>query len=439
MPPSPRSTAPTSTAPTSTAPAAREIEHLRWPAEPAFYRPDHGRSLVGVFPTVFELLGREPGPFPGLLAHLPAASPRRARKVLVLCLDGFGFRHLDRAGRFRALYGDYGTWVTSVFPSITSCALTSIYQGLPPSRHGITGHLIWKDFPGAVVDMLRMQVVGAKASLTDAGFDVRRWQREPGLLAGPHSRGLHGYHLMHNAIVGSGLSTLCYGDTPLVGFGEMLEGVTKAARILDDLDSGWVGLYLATLDTLTHVLASEGAQSGLAVRHIEEALAWLTTLLSPRTLADTALVIAADHGDDSVHHWVPLHGPPGEWLQAHTRALGFSGRVLHVYLGSPADADTVRGWLADYIGAAGRVFAYDEVRELAGPQPDPAVDEPWLRQSLGDLVAILHAGHNWQRLAPDPDQEKPYASHLVSQHGGLSAGELFVPLVCAPLAALAPE
>ncbi|MBI2299430.1 MAG: alkaline phosphatase family protein, partial [Armatimonadetes bacterium] len=47
--------------------------------------------------------------------------------------------HAERSARIRA-----STWLTSVFPSITSTAMTSIYQGLPPSRHGILGHQIWK-------------------------------------------------------------------------------------------------------------------------------------------------------------------------------------------------------------------------------------------------------------------------------------------------------
>ena len=74
--------------------------------------------------------------------------------------DGLGFKELAQAPRLRGLYETYGTWITSVFPSITSCALSSMFQGLPPNRHGILGHYIWKDFPGAVVGRQFQHLIG---------------------------------------------------------------------------------------------------------------------------------------------------------------------------------------------------------------------------------------------------------------------------------------
>ena len=139
-----------------------ETEALRWDRFPGFYRPDYDRCLTGVMPTILELLGHPREGFPTLRAHLPERSPRRAKRALLLCCDGLGFKELAQSVRLRELYGSYGTWITSVFPSITSCALSSMFQGLPPNRHGILGHYIWKDFPGAVVDMLKMQAATAR-------------------------------------------------------------------------------------------------------------------------------------------------------------------------------------------------------------------------------------------------------------------------------------
>jgi hypothetical protein len=408
-------------------------ERLRWEAMPDCYRPDYARSLTGVFPTLFSLLGR---PAPGhadLLHCLPADSPRKARRGFVLCLDGMGFKEMALSGRFRALYPRYGTWITSVFPTITSCALSSLYQALPPARHGILGHYVWKDFPGAVVDMLRMQVHGANAPLHAAGFDVQRWKQEPGILESPAAEGLPGHQLMHYSIVNSGLSTYSYGKAQLGGFAETLEGFTKAARLLQGMDTGWVGLYLATVDTLSHSLTGDSPQVGLALRQIEEALSWMVGTLTPEVARETALFVVADHGQSTLVHTMAWSAEERDRLLAGTRALGFSGRVMHLYF-KPGKEEEILAWLRPRIAHAGQVFRFDEVGDLIGPAKDPA----FARQSLGDAVALLREGYNWDK-AGLLVTKRVYPSDLVSQHGGLSWDEMFVPLLCAPLTAMLGE
>lgn len=409
----------------------RETEYLRWETEPEFYRPDYSRGLNCVLPTVFELLGR-PAPGRPTLGHvLPKASLKPARKVFLLCVDALGFKEFSHASRFQALYRDYGTWITSVFPSITSCALTSIYQALPPARHGLLGHLIWKDSPGAVVDMLKMHVVGAEASLADSGFDLTQWKREPGLLETGENGKVKGIHLMPEPIVNSGLSTYTYGEAQRVGYTDFLEGLTKAGRMLTDSDQGWISLYTPQVDTLSHVLGGDSPQMRLAVRQIEEAVTWMIGSLPPRVVEESTLMVIADHGQADTRVRIPLHGQPMEWLESHTRAVGFSGRVMHVYLGRHPEAEASR-WLSELVGEGGRVFRFEEVRELTGP----GGDDGWIRQSLGDLVVVLREGYNWEKRPPGDD---PYASQLVSQHGAMSWHEMFTPLLCAPFPALLGE
>ncbi len=152
-----------------------------------------------------------------------------------------------------------------------------------------------------------------------------------------------------------------------------------------------------------------------------------------------------------------------KWLEAHTRAVGNSGRVLHVYL-DPGQQERVLPWLREFVGGAGRVFSFEEVMALTGPplegnhaDGDHAdgnhagagignaanglsgdglpIHADWVRRSLGDLVAILDDGYNWQRRNPK-HESGPYESQLASQHGALSWNEVFVPFICAPMAAL---
>jgi hypothetical protein len=423
------------------APSAEATEYLRWERFPEFFRPDYSRSLTGITPTVLSLLGRTVAGAATLHAHLPKGSPRRAKKVLLICLDGFGFKELAQSSRLQGMQREYGTWITSVFPSITSTAMTSIYQGLPPSRHGILGHHVWKDSPGGVVDMLRMQVVGAQASLAKAGFDVNSWKREAGLMDAPLAEGMNAVHLMPAHIVGSGLSSYCYGGTRLVGFLEPLEGFAKAARLLSGMDGGWVGLYLSSVDSLAHAFGGDTPPVRMVLRQIEDSLAWMTSTMAPYDLDDTVVMVIADHGQCDVKRKVRLEGETWDWLEAHTRAIGFSGRVMHVYLGPEHthEEDRVAARLETLCGDAGRVFPFAEARELAGPEPDATpADAAWVRQTLGDYVVILRDEINWDK-PKKQEQPFPYGTPLVSHHGALSHAEMVIPVIVAPLAAVRGE
>ena len=413
-------------------PSGEETAHLTWAGEPGFFRPDYSRALSTVMPTVYELLGHAPDDRPTMTRLLPAATPRHVSRVFVLCIDSLGFKEMAHGARFPQLYQDYGSWVTSVFPSITSTALSSLYQGLPPARHGIAGHLIWKDFPGGIVDMLQMRVVGAKALLGDSGFDVNQWKREPGLLESAHSAHVPGMHLMPSQIVNSGLSTYSYGKTSMVGFAHPVEGFTKAAQMLADIKHGWVGLYLDMVDTLGHVITHDVPQFGLVVRYIEDCVYWLAESLPPDVARDALLVVIADHGQDSIQEMLSLRGEHAEWLRAHTRALGFSGRVMHIYLRPGDQPREVRTGLEALVGDRGRVFDFAQAATLVDTTPDDA----WARQSLGDLVAVLHEGFCWDAYEMF-NRPGPYGTRLVSQHGGMSRDEMFVPMLTVPLDVLA--
>ena len=63
-----------------------------------------------------------------------------ARAVVLLVLDGLGWEARTRhAALLPELSAMDGRAITTVIPSTTPAALTSITTGLPPGRHGITG------------------------------------------------------------------------------------------------------------------------------------------------------------------------------------------------------------------------------------------------------------------------------------------------------------
>src|SRR5262249_9060114 len=104
-----------------------DVEALSEPVKPEY----GGANVCNVVPA---LLGRRDV---GLLPE-PVAG---ARSVVLLVLDGLGWEAIGaHAGTAPTLSSLVGGPVTTVVPSTTPAALTSITTGQPPGRHGVTGY-----------------------------------------------------------------------------------------------------------------------------------------------------------------------------------------------------------------------------------------------------------------------------------------------------------
>jgi hypothetical protein len=104
---------------------------------PALVRPAFGQGCVSDLMPL--MLARGPG------AMLPVELPAGGKR-LVLVLDGVGWEQLQqRPGLTPTLSAMAGGPITTVAPSTTATALTSITTGLTPAEHGIVGYRMLVD------------------------------------------------------------------------------------------------------------------------------------------------------------------------------------------------------------------------------------------------------------------------------------------------------
>ena len=117
------------------------------------FRPAYdGAAVSNVVPA---LLGTRPA------AWLPAPV-RDATTVVLLVVDGLGWdAATSRPAERRELAAMEGGPITTVAPSTTASALTSITTGLAPSQHGVTGFRVVIDH--AVLNVLSWQSSNRRA------------------------------------------------------------------------------------------------------------------------------------------------------------------------------------------------------------------------------------------------------------------------------------
>ena len=323
-----------------------------------------------------------------------------ARRVLLLVLDGLGWNQLqERRGVAPVLAAMEGRPITTVAPSTTSAALTSIATGRPPGEHGVVGYRISVD--GSVLNALRW---------TTGDGDARR-RIDPVTFQACSTFGNQYPPVVTRAeFAGSGFTQAHLSATRLVGY-RGRQGLLDST--VDLLASGepFVYAYWDDIDRVAH-------EYGLADRYEEELAdcdAMLATLLE-RLPSGTAVVVTADHGQVHVGDRV-LDLPP----EVTTCLEGQSGEARFRWLHArPGAAAELHAATAEAFGGHAWIRTREEVEEQCwlGPRLTEAA-----RSRLGD-VALVARGRVAFR-----DPAEVMSITLVGRHGSLTPDEMLVPAV----------
>ncbi len=331
---------------------------------------------------------------------LPAVAAG-AERVVLLVIDGLGWNQLaTRRASTAALSGLDGGPITTVAPSTTATALTSISTGLPPGEHGVMGYRI--AVHGEVLNVLRWNTSAGDARQTIPPNKIQihpafGGQRPPVVTRAEFERS--GFTLAH------------LDETRFTGYrtlGTLTAEVVRLARSGEP----FVYAYYEGLDKVSH-------EYGLGAQYDEE-LRWIDHLVATlleRLPSGTVLVVTADHGQvvvppehilelpGDVHTHVAAQSGEGRFRWLHARS-GRSGALLEAAQGALGHAAWVRsrseaiaeGWYGPVVtdAAAGR---------------------------LGDVLLAAKGTYAFN----DPNDTGPYL--LVGRHGSLTDDEMLVPLL----------
>ena len=369
------------------------------PPEPVLPRYG-GPCLSSVVPA---LMGRHSG----APDWLPAPT-LDARQVVLLVLDGFGWAQLQSSSAtLPALAAGVGGPITSVAPSTTATALTSLATGTPPARHGVVGYRLQLEAAGngrgsgEVMNVLRWR--------SDRGDLRRRVPAQQFQTVAPFG-GEPVPVVTRGEFASTGFSAAHLAGTRMVGWSVPSTMVVETRRLLREGEP-FVYVYYDGLDKVAH-------ERGLGEHYIEE------LRMADRIVADlvdalvpgAALVVTSDHGQVDVGTSARLPGPE---LLAGVEMFSGEGRFrwLHV---RPGALDDVVSAAREEHGHEAWVHTREELVE-AGWFGGPLLPEVAAR--LGDVALVAHAPVAF--LDPADTGE----TRLAARHGSLTAAEMWVPLI----------
>lgn len=365
---------------------------LMLPAEPG-----HARSLTAVLPTVSESLRSGAGGLPP------------ARSAVVVLVDGLGAHNLDsRAGhaRFLSSHRAKKDVALSVFPTTTAAALTSLFTGVEPGRHGIVGYRVRVPESG----VLSNQLTGWEKD----GLDPLVWQRSAGFF--PQHPEVPGFVVSKAEYRDSGFTRAAFRGTTFLDAASIADRLALAAQTAHENPGSIVYAYAPELDSLGHRLGWESDAWTGQLESLDGAVRDAVQSL-PR---DIGMLLTADHGMVDVPRHAHVLLTAGSPLVDGVAAVAGEPRMLHLYAEPGASADVRARW-QQAEGTRAWVFSRAEAIEagLFG-----AVD-PEVEDRIGDVLVAARAqiAYYDDRLLDKAPQK------MVGQHGSLTSAERIVPLL----------
>lgn len=364
---------------------------------PPLVLPDYGRAcLSGLVPALMAPPGQRPQWLP--------RSARDAEQVALLVLDGFGWLQLrERASSTPTLAAMEGGAITTVAPTTTATALTSLSLGQVPAEHGVVGYKFVVEGPSGqeVLNVLRW---------TTSSGDARQFL-PPGQLQPTEAFGGRAVPVVSRwEFVGSGFTQLHQLGAAQVGW-SVPSSIPVLLRRQFDQGEPFVYAYYEGVDKIAHA-AGLGELYDAELRYADQLVASILASLP----AGAVLAVTADHGQVDVG---ARAAPILAELAVRCRMVSGEARFrwLHAEPGQQRDLERCA---RDLYETEAWVATIDEVSELGllgGPLG------PVARSRLGDVVLVPLGDQAF--LDPKDGGE----ASLVCRHGGLSPDEMLVPLL----------
>ena len=395
-----------------------------------------GYSLSNIPASVCRLLDVPDYGEPPLGADILAELGGPYKKVVLLVVDALGFTLLnhylesDHAAFLKAqLANSLYLPLTSICPSTTASALTTLWTGVSPATHGVIGYEMWAKEYGMVINNILHSAIsfyGDTGGLRRAGFDPDAFLGRKTLGSHLADNGVESSAYLHYSIGSSGLSSMHLNNVNLHGYiseADMWVNMRNVMNANPD-QRAYIYAYWSTIDTLTHRF---GAYNERLAYEFSSFFQLFQSIfiegLTKQARRDTLFIVTADHGSKETprydHFDLRNHTALNDMLRIQPTC---EHRLVFLYT-KPGMAPAVSDYFTDQWGDKFTLITSQTAFDIGlfGPGPHhPAIDD-----RVGDLIAIAHDdAYLWWA-------DKPNV--MLGRHGGLNTEEMLIPFYALPL------
>lgn len=395
-----------------------------------------GLSILNIPASLCSLFGIPALGAPPLIPEILSSLGDDVQHIILILMDALSLHRFKRW----MLEGKTPVWktclkggllapLTSIMPSTTTSAMTTLWSGSSTTEHGIAGYELWLKEYGIVANMIQQSPIsfrGARGSLEQTGFQPENSLSVPTL--GPHflQHGITPYSFQHYSISNSGLSRTYLKDVSLEPFGSAAELWIGLRQLIEarknEKTYAWV--YWGTVDSLSHRFGPDDE------RPEAEFIAFSSSFernflnkLGRENRVNTLVILTSDHGQTFTpkKQKYDLRYHPHLLNLLHIQPTGESRFIfLHI---RPGQIDAVREyieqtWPGDFIVIESKTM-------LESGLLGPGTPSPQLIDRLGDLTVLAkNDSYFWW---------SPKENPLLGRHGGLAPEDMLVPFLAVRL------
>ncbi|MGQ9479098.1 MAG: alkaline phosphatase family protein [Thermoproteota archaeon] len=423
-------------------PASWEVEGLRLReiAQGLFVPGYDGYSLHNLSNSIMRLIGvRQAGK--GLREKFLSGF-RGFEKIILLVIDAMGLNvFTNSSSKLRILLNKLFMKeevcfkaLTSVFPSTTSTALTSLNTGLTPQEHGIVAYTMFLKELGSMVNMISLSPVNdeRKNRIFNLGFSPEKLLNARVLTERLKEEGFNPKTILRYGIRNSGLSTILYKGSRIVPALSTVDFTMNIARLVEDKGSDFIIAYWDGFDGQSHYYGPFSQEAQLELLNTFTLLRDALSSVAGEKARKTLFIMTADHGQSGVREDKSFIVEKMSWLnESLVMPPAGESRAAYLYV-----KDRTEGFNRAFSKKLGGEIALFESRELLrrGVFGTGRVNGRVLDR-IGNYVALSYGEG---RLVFQYDLRERAEPEFVraGAHGSLTRNELLVPLVVCGLSEL---
>ncbi|MDK2886644.1 MAG: hypothetical protein PWP54_1207 [Thermosipho sp. (in: thermotogales)] len=336
-----------------------------------------------------------------------------AEKVIVIIIDSLGYNKFVKLNK--KINFEKFMRLSSVFPTTTVSAITSLMTGLTPQEHGLLGYIQFLREIGTILNMIDFSYPG----MSNVSYDTlikRKIKRLPNVFQDIKKEGNYAGILTGSNIANSGLSFLIQKDASVLTYYTLGDMFALIEKQLQSEFKGVLFVYYGMLDGLGH---KKGPNSYSYEKEAEYLLKELKNLVERHKSKNTRVFITADHGmvqtprDNNIYL--------GDELRKFLR-LPPTGEMRMMYFYLKAGKKNL---FKEYLNEKfeGRFEIYDSKDILSDGYFGIGKLHPETLNRIGDLVLITKGNFAFTYQYTGGEDK------LQGMHGSLTDDELYVPLI----------
>lgn len=408
------------------------MNNVNYEISPGLFLPDYEEnSIMNLSNFVLDHFGCETShnPFP-MDIYVP--NLEKKKKIVLLIIDALGAKNLDNIISEKKEIADIVSRfrrekITSIFPTTTTAALTTICTGCSPIEHGMLGYILFLKKFLSYVNMIDLAPLGLPRDiLTHHGLNPGRFLPVKTIYQRLIKKGVKTITVTSNLFKNSGLSLINHQGSSFRGYTDALDMVQKMKYSAESEPSPlFILAYWGLSDT-------KGHQYGPNSHEYKSEVEWLLKIIDKEFIGkvddklkeEMLFIITADHGqietDWTNEEWIS----PKDKLVRDYLLIPPAGEPRALYLWPKNEKEFVE-YFSNRFKERFFLLKRSEAIQLGlfGPAKDLQPIKEEISDRIGEYISIARSAYSLNY------KYSPSEKTLKGKHGSLTDWELFVPLL----------